>query len=66
MNISRIIISRESLKNSDNAYHFDGYRKFKESNTIEQLDNLIAAVLYDIACKSKNTEKFNNSELKGA
>lgn len=55
MNISRIIISRESLKKNDNTYHFDGYRKFKEPNTIEHLDKLIAAVLYDIACKSRNT-----------
>lgn len=57
MNISRIIISRESLKKNNNTYHFDGYRKFKEPNTIEHLDELIAAVLYDIACKSRNTEE---------
>lgn len=60
MNISRIIISRESLKKNDNTYHFDGYRKFKEPNTIEQLDNLIAAVLYDIACQAKKAEENKN------
>lgn len=57
MNVSRIIITRESLKKSDDAYYYDGYLKYKEPKKIEQLDNLIAAVLYDIACKSKKTEE---------
>lgn len=57
MNISRIIISRESLKKSNDSYYYDGYRKYKKPKEIEQLDKLIAAVLYDMACTSKKEKK---------
>lgn len=64
MNVSRIIITRESLKKSDDAYYYDGYLKYKEPKKIEQLDNLIAAVLYDMACKAKKMEECQYEQTK--
>lgn len=51
MNVSRITVSRESLKKSKDACYYDGYCKYKESQTMEHLDRVVAAVLYQIACE---------------
>ena len=58
MNISRIIVTRESLK-KDDAYYYDGFRKYTDPQIIEGLDRMIAAVLYDIATKTKQEDDEN-------
>lgn len=57
MNVSRIIITRESLKKIDDAYYYDGYRKYKEPQKIENLERLTVAVLYDMACKAQQNQE---------
>lgn len=55
MNISRLTVTRESLKKED-AYHYDGFRKYTEPRVIEELERILAAVLYDIATNKKQED----------
>jgi len=57
MNISRITVLRESLKKED-AYYYDGFHKYTEPKTIEGLDRILAAVLYDIATNQKQEDEY--------
>lgn len=56
MNISRIIVTIESLK-KDDAYYYDGFRKYTGPQIIEGFDRMIEAVLYDIATKTKQEDE---------
>lgn len=58
MNISRVTITRENLKQTDACY-YSGFRKYTEAKRIEELDHLLAAVLYDIAANQKQEDNKN-------
>lgn len=62
MNVSRITVTRESLKKSKDACYYDGYRKYKEVQTIEHLDRVIAALLYQIVCNESQKMEVKKDE----
>lgn len=59
MNISRLTVTRESLKKED-AYYYNGFRKYTEPKAIEGLNRILAAVLYDIVANNNQEEKKND------